>query len=59
MLPAAIAVYELADGESAVVAAEPLLSVVEEAAWSATVRALRSPHVRGNGAALLSIAGTR
>lgn len=30
-----------------------------EAAWSATVRALRSPHVRGNGAALLSIAGAR
>jgi uncharacterized protein (DUF302 family) len=34
-LPAAIAVYELADGESMVVATEPLLSVVEDAAWQA------------------------
>jgi uncharacterized protein (DUF302 family) len=32
-LPAAIAVYELADGESMVVATEPLLSVVED--WQA------------------------
>jgi uncharacterized protein (DUF302 family) len=40
ILPASIAVYELADGETAVVAAEPFASVLEDQAWRESAPAL-------------------
>jgi uncharacterized protein (DUF302 family) len=40
ILPAAVAVYELADGETAVVAAEPFAPVLEDHAWRESAPAL-------------------
>jgi hypothetical protein len=40
VLPATIAVYELADGETAVVAAEPFAPMLEDRGWRESAPAL-------------------
>ena len=41
-LPATIAIYELADGETAIVAGEPMGAVASDLAWRAALPALAS-----------------